>query len=92
VTKNHKWLDAKNYWFVPVVADTSGAFYPASLRLLHDFASLKTDAAEQQCRGFSDWFWVQEARNIASRKSDTLIRSASAQIQSCTFSVPAETG
>ena len=25
VTKHHEWLQAKNYWFVPVVAATTGA-------------------------------------------------------------------
>ena len=34
------------YWFVPVVAATSGALHPATMRLLYDFARLKTDAAE----------------------------------------------
>ena len=33
--------------FVPVVAATSGALHPETLRLLYDFARLKTDAAEQ---------------------------------------------
>jgi hypothetical protein len=47
VTKHHEWLQAKNYWFVPVVADTSGALHPESLRLLYNFARLKTDAAKQ---------------------------------------------
>ena len=47
VTKHYKWLQAKNYWFVPVVADTSGALHPETLRLLYDFTRLKTDAAEQ---------------------------------------------
>jgi hypothetical protein len=47
VTNHHGWLQAKNYWFVPVVAATSGALHPATLRLLYDFARLKTDAAEQ---------------------------------------------
>jgi len=47
VTKHHEWLQAKNYWFVPVVAATSGALHPETLRLLYDFARLKTDAAEQ---------------------------------------------
>ena len=47
VTKHHGWLQAKNYWFVPVVADTPGALHPETLRLLYDFARLKTDAAEQ---------------------------------------------
>ena len=46
VSKHHEWLQAKNYWFVPVVAATSGALHPATLRLLYDFARLKTDAAE----------------------------------------------
>jgi len=46
VSKRHGWLQAKNYWFVPVVAATSGALHPATLRLLYDFARLKTDAAE----------------------------------------------
>jgi hypothetical protein len=41
-------LDAsQNYWFVPLVADTSGALHPETPRLLYDFARLKTDAAEQ---------------------------------------------
>ena len=47
VTKHHEWLQAKNYWFVPVVAATTGELHPATLRLLYDFARLKTDAAEQ---------------------------------------------
>ena len=47
VTKQHGWLQAKNYWFVPVVAATSGALHPETLRLLYDFARLKIDAAEQ---------------------------------------------
>jgi len=47
VTKHHKWLQAQNYWFVPVVAATSGALHPETLRLLYDFARLKTDASEQ---------------------------------------------
>jgi hypothetical protein len=47
VIKHHGWLQAKNYWFVPVVAATSGALHPETLRLLYDFARLKTDAAEQ---------------------------------------------
>jgi hypothetical protein len=47
VTKHYEWLQAKNYWFVPVVADTSGALHPETLRLLYDFARLKTDPAEQ---------------------------------------------
>ena len=47
VTKHHEWLHAKNYWFVPVVAATTGALHPESPRLLYDFARLKTDAAEQ---------------------------------------------
>ena len=47
VTKHYEWLQAKNYWFVPVVAATSGALHPETLRLLYDFARLKTDAAEQ---------------------------------------------
>jgi len=34
-------------WFVPVVAATSGALHPETLRFLYDFARLKTDAAEQ---------------------------------------------
>jgi hypothetical protein len=46
VTKHHSLLPAKNYWFVPVLAATSGALHPATLRLLYDFARLKTDAAE----------------------------------------------
>ena len=32
---------------MPVVAATTGALHPESLRLLYDFARLKTDAAEQ---------------------------------------------
>ena len=32
---------------MPVVAATSGALHPETLRLLYDFARLKTDAAEQ---------------------------------------------
>jgi hypothetical protein len=47
VTKHHEWLQAKNYWFVPVVAATSGTLHPETLRLLYDFARLKTDVAEQ---------------------------------------------
>ena len=47
VTKHHEWLQAKNYWFVPVVAATSGTLHPETMRLLYDFARLKTDAAEQ---------------------------------------------
>jgi hypothetical protein len=47
VTKHHTWLQAENYWFVPVVAATTGVLHPESLRLLYDFARLKTDAAEQ---------------------------------------------
>jgi hypothetical protein len=47
VTKQHAWLQAKNYWFVPVVAATSGTLHPETMRLLYDFARLKTDAAEQ---------------------------------------------
>jgi hypothetical protein len=47
VTKHHEWLQAKNCWFVPVVAATSGTLHPETLRLLYDFARLKTDAAEQ---------------------------------------------
>jgi hypothetical protein len=50
VSKHHGWLQAKNYWFVPVVAATSGALHPATLRLLYDFARLKTDAAELDAR------------------------------------------
>ena len=46
MSKHHEWLQAKNFWFVPVVAATSGALHPATLRLLYDFARLKTDAAE----------------------------------------------
>ena len=34
-------------WFVPVVAATFGALHLETLRLLYDFALLKTDAAEQ---------------------------------------------
>jgi hypothetical protein len=47
VTKHHEWLQAQNYWFVPVAAATTGELHPESLRLLYDFARLKTDAAEQ---------------------------------------------
>ena len=47
VTKHHEWLQTKNYWFVPVVAATTGELHPETLRLLYDFARLKTDAAEQ---------------------------------------------
>jgi hypothetical protein len=47
VTRHHEWLQAKNYWFVPVVAATSGTLQPETMRLLYDFARLKTDAAEQ---------------------------------------------
>ena len=39
VAKHHELLHAKNYSFVPVVTDTSGALHSASLRLLYDFAS-----------------------------------------------------
>jgi hypothetical protein len=39
--------EAQNYWFVPVVASTTGELHPESLRLLYDFARLKTDAAKQ---------------------------------------------
>jgi hypothetical protein len=46
VAKHYEWLQAKNYWFVLMVAATSGALHPATLRLLYDFARLKTDAAE----------------------------------------------
>jgi hypothetical protein len=46
VAKHHEWHQAQNYWFVPVVVATSGALHPATLRLLHDFARLETDAAE----------------------------------------------
>jgi hypothetical protein len=28
VTKHYEWLQAKNYWFVPVVTATSGALHP----------------------------------------------------------------
>ena len=31
VAKHHGWLHAKNYWFVPVVAATSGALHPETL-------------------------------------------------------------
>jgi hypothetical protein len=47
VAKHHGWLHAKNYWFVPVVAATSGALHTETLRLLYDFARLKTDSADQ---------------------------------------------
>ena len=47
VTKYHEWLQAKNYWLVPVVADTSGALDPEAVCLLDDFALLKTVAADQ---------------------------------------------
>jgi hypothetical protein len=53
VTKHHGWLQAKNYWLVPVVAATSGALHPATLRLLYDFARLKTDAAEHHAVAIS---------------------------------------
>jgi hypothetical protein len=36
VTKHHEWLQAKNYWFVPVVAATTGELHPETLRLLYD--------------------------------------------------------
>ena len=55
VTKHRGWLQAKNYWFVPVVAVTSGALHPATLRLLYDFARLKTDAAELRAIENSIW-------------------------------------
>jgi hypothetical protein len=42
-----------DYWFVPVVAATSGALHPATLRLLNDFARLKTDASEHHAVGNS---------------------------------------
>jgi hypothetical protein len=45
LTKHYEWIQAKTYWFVHVVADTSGALHPETLRLLYDFASHKTDAA-----------------------------------------------
>jgi len=47
VTKHHKWLQAQNYWFVPVAAATTGELHPECLRLLYDFPRLKTDAAGQ---------------------------------------------
>jgi hypothetical protein len=47
VTKHHEWLQTQNDWFVPVAAATTGELHPESLRLLYDFARLKTDAAEQ---------------------------------------------
>ena len=47
MTKHYEWLQAKNYWFVPVVAATSGTLHPETMRLLYDFARLKRDAAEQ---------------------------------------------
>ena len=47
VTKHCEWLQARNCWFVPVVAVTSGALHPETLRLLYDSARLKTDAAER---------------------------------------------
>jgi hypothetical protein len=50
VTKHHGWLQAKNYWFEPVVAATSGALHPETLRLLSDFARLKTDAVAPDAR------------------------------------------
>ena len=40
VTKRYEWLQAKNYWFVPVVAVTSGALNPETLRLPYDFERL----------------------------------------------------
>jgi hypothetical protein len=46
VSKHHDWLQDRNFWFVPVVAATTGELHPATLRLLYDFARLKTDAAE----------------------------------------------
>ena len=36
MTKHHEWLQAKNYWFVPVVAATTGELHPETLRLLYD--------------------------------------------------------
>jgi hypothetical protein len=45
LTKHYEWLQTKTYWFVHVVADTSGALHSETLRLLHDFEGLKTDAA-----------------------------------------------
>ena len=48
VTKHHEWLQAKNYWFVPVVAATAGALHPESLRLLYDFARLTTMPAPRR--------------------------------------------
>ena len=47
MTKHHGWLQAQNYWLMPVAAATTGELHPESLRLLYDFARLKTDAAEQ---------------------------------------------
>jgi hypothetical protein len=46
VTKHHGWLQAKNHWFVLVVAATSRTLHHKTLRFLYDFARLKTDAAE----------------------------------------------
>ena len=63
VTKHHGWLQAKNYWFISVVAATSGALQPATLRLLNDLAALPTPrsnvrstpdgGAAVQCPGLS---------------------------------------
>ena len=47
VTKHYECLQAKKFWFVPVVAATSGALQPETVRLLYDFARLTTDTAEQ---------------------------------------------
>ena len=66
VTKHHEWLQAKNYWFVPVVAATSGALRPKTLRLLYDFARLKTNAAEQRAVANSQrCFPRQHVRNCS---------------------------
>jgi hypothetical protein len=48
VAKHREWFQAENSWSVPFVAATSGALHPETLRLLYDFARLKTDAAEQR--------------------------------------------
>jgi len=45
--KSRSRKQAQNYCFVPVVAATTGELHPESLRLLYDFARLKTDAAEK---------------------------------------------
>jgi hypothetical protein len=51
VTTHHAWLQAKNYWFVPVVAATSGALHPVTLRLLDDLhASRRTPPSSTPSR------------------------------------------